>query len=97
MAKTVSKKNIRKPKKIVSPFSAYWKKNNFLLLFLGLIIIILGFVFLSMSPWSSFPSLFISPVLLVIGYLLILPSSILYYKKDQPSNQEGHDIASGKS
>ena len=97
MAKTVSKKNIRKTKKIVSPFSAYWKKNNFLLLLLGLIIIIAGFVFMSMGPWSSFPSLFISPVLLVIGYLLVLPASVLYFKKEQPVNQEGQDIASGKS
>ncbi len=97
MAKAVSKKNIRKAKKIVSPFSVYWKKNNFLLLLLGLVIIIAGFVFMSMGPWNSFPSLFISPVLLVIGYLLVLPASILYFKKDKPDNQEGHDLASGKS
>lgn len=97
MAKAVNKKNVRKSKKIVSPFGVYWKKNNFLLLFLGLILIIAGFAFMSMGQWSSFPALYISPVMLVIGYLLILPSSILYYKKENHANQEGNNIAPGKS
>jgi len=96
MAKTVNKKNIRKSKKIVSPFGVYWKRNNFYILFLGLVVIIAGFLFMSMSPWNSFPSLFIAPVLLIIGYLLILPTSILYYKKEQTDKQEGNDIATSK-
>ena len=97
MAKTVGKKNIRKAKKIESPFNAYWRKRNFILLLLGLVVIIAGFIFMSMGQWDSFPSLFISPVLLVIGYLLILPASILYLKKEHPAEKEGHEIASGKS
>ncbi len=97
MSKTISRKNIRKQKKISSPFEIYWKKGNYLLLFAGLVVIILGFIFMSMGSWNSFPSLFISPILLVIGYFLILPASILYMKKEKPANQDGQEIASGKS
>ncbi len=98
MAKKVNKKNIRKTKKTALPsFSIYWDKKNYLLLAVGIAVIIIGFYFMSMGAWNSFPSLFISPILLLIGYLLILPASILYMKKEEPENKEGQEIASGKS
>ncbi len=97
MAKVQSKKNIRKTKKMISPFNIYWRKGNYILLFIGLAVIILGFIFMSMGSWDSFPSLFISPILLIVGYLLILPASILYMKKEKAVNQNEQDIASGKS
>ncbi len=97
MAKVQSKKNIRKTKKIISPFNIYWEKKNYILLMIGILIIILGYIFMSMGSWDSFPSLFISPVLLIIGYLLILPASILYTKKEKAVNQNEQEIASGKS
>ena len=98
MAKPVKKKNIRKTKKsISSPFNIYWDKKNYLLLALGIAVIIIGYVFMSMGSWNSFPSLFISPILLIIGYIIILPASILYMKKKEEVNKEDQEIASGKS
>ena len=97
MAKVQNKKNIRKAKKNISPFNIYWKKGNFVLLLIGILVIILGYIFMSMGSWDSFPSLFISPILLIIGYLLILPASILYSKKEKAVNQNEQEIASGKS
>jgi hypothetical protein len=97
MAKQVNKKNVRKPKKIVSPFNIYWKKRNFIFLFTGLIVIISGFVLLSLGSWDSFPSLFISPVVLLIGYLIILPASILFTDKNEVENKDAQEITAAKN
>ncbi|MGD1006594.1 MAG: hypothetical protein ABR980_05120 [Ignavibacteriaceae bacterium] len=97
MAKQVNKRNVRKPRKIVSPFNIYWKKKNFAFLFIGLIVIIIGFVLMSLGSWDSFPSLFISPVVLVIGYLIILPASILFTDKKEVENKDAQEIAPGKN
>jgi len=98
MAKKVNRKNLKKTKKAALPtFTIYWGSKNYLLLTLGIVVIIAGFVFMAMGPWNSFSSLYISPILLIIGYLFILPASILYMKKEEPENKEGQEIASGKS
>ena len=97
MPKQVNKRNTRKPKKIVSPFSVYWKKKNFIFLFIGLIVIIAGFAFMSIGSWDSSPSLFISPVVLLIGYLIILPVSVLFTGKNEAENKEEQDIVQGKN
>ena len=92
------RKNIRKVKKSsVSPFNIYWDKKNYMLLFIGIGVIVIGYVFMSMGPWNSFSSLFISPILLVIGYVLILPASILYMKKKKADKFGDDEVASGKS
>ncbi len=84
MAKAVKKRTAKKSKKAAaaaSPFNIYWEKKNYLLLGIGFAILILGYIFMSMGNWDSFPSLVISPILLVIAYLLIFPAAILYKKK----------------
>jgi uncharacterized membrane protein len=91
MAKKVKRKNIRKSKKItqaVSPFGIYWEKQNYYLLFLGFAVIIVGFYLMTIGPWDSTPSLVISPILLVIGYILIFPASVLARKKRDKNNLE---------
>jgi membrane protein YdbS with pleckstrin-like domain len=98
MAKRVNKKNVRKAKKSLhGSFNVYWTKKNYLILSAGLAVIIIGFFLMSIGPWQSFPSLFISPILLVIGYLIILPAAVLYRSKEKSENTEGQEIASSKS
>ncbi|MFO7446476.1 MAG: hypothetical protein R6W90_08920 [Ignavibacteriaceae bacterium] len=91
MAKTVKKKSIHTAKKkYTSPFGIYWEKKNYLFLFLGFALLILGYFVMSMGDWDSFPSLVISPIILFIAYILIFPASILYRKKEseKPVDQE---------
>jgi uncharacterized membrane protein len=91
MAKKIKKKNIRKTKKSiasVSPFGIYWEKLNYYFLILGFAIIILGFYLMSIGPWDSIPSLVISPILLIIGYILIFPASILYKKRNNKDTSQ---------
>ncbi len=84
-------------KTLTSPFNIYWGKNNYYLLFTGIGIIIIGFYLMSIGPWNSFTSLVISPIVLIIGYLLFIPASIFYRKKNDTENTKESKIASGKS
>ena len=100
MAKKVVKKSFRKTKKIavpVSPFSIYWSKQNYYFLFLGFAVIILGFYLMSIDPWDSFPSLVISPIFLILGYILIFPASIFFRRKNKKENSKDTNIDPGKS
>ena len=58
-------------------------KTNLLFFAIGLGLIILGFIALAQGPWDSFSSLTIAPVLLVLGYCVIIPLAILYKKKQK--------------
>jgi membrane protein YdbS with pleckstrin-like domain len=99
MAKKVIKKHTKQTKKAsVSPFNIYWEKKNYYLLIAGFLIIITGFYFMSIGSWNSFPSLVISPILLIIGYVLVFPLSIFYRKKSSPKSEtEEVKIDTGKS
>lgn len=76
------RKNIRSQKKTEkSPFNNYWKKENFYILFGGIAVVILGFFLMSQDPYDSTVSLSISPIVLLIAYLIIFPLSIFYRKR----------------
>ena len=88
MAKTIRKKNIRNAKNVkkakkaaVSPFNIYWKKKNYIFLFLGFALLFVGYYLMSIKPWNSFPALNISPVILIIAYVVIFPAAILFREK----------------
>ena len=66
----------------------FFVSGNYLLFGLGLIVIIIGFIALSNGPWNSFSSLTLAPVLLIIGYLVIVPLAILYKKKNNQKESE---------
>ena len=57
-------------------------KINWILFGAGVLTLILGYISLSIGPWNSFWSLTLAPILLVIGYCLLIPVAILYKKKD---------------
>ena len=80
MAKT--KKRVKDVKKsYVSPFINYWVKENYIILFAGLFVLLLGFFLMAQGPWNNPVSMTISPIVLLIAYLVIFPLSILYKKK----------------
>jgi hypothetical protein len=43
----------------------------------GAALIILGYIFLSQGPWDSVSSLTIAPILLVLGYCVFIPVSLI--------------------
>lgn len=87
-------KRFSKDQKIkLSPFKDYWSKYNFYLLYLGIGILILGYYLMSLGTWDNFISLSVSPVILLIAYLVLIPVAILFKKRS--SKEEEND--SGKS
>lgn len=89
MATKTKKKNVKTvtSKSISSPFNIYWEKTNYLLFGIGIFLIIIGFYFMGQGEWNSTSSMMISPVLLFLGFIVILPASIFYRKKVAASQE----------
>lgn len=85
MAVKTKKKNVKtsSSKTLPSPFNIYWERTNYLLFGLGMLLIIFGFYFMSLGEWDSSSSLLISPILLFLGFVVVMPASILYRKKSE--------------
>ena len=81
MGKQIKKQSRLRKVKSESPFKNYWEKSNYLLLGLGLIVLVIGFYLMTFGPWDNPVSLSLSPVVLLIAYLVIFPLSILHKKK----------------
>ena len=82
MATKTKKKNVKTSgKSLPSPFNMYWERTNYILFGLGMFLIILGFYFMGQGEWDSSSSLVISPILLFLGFVVVMPISILYRKK----------------
>lgn len=81
MAK-VRKQNLRK-RGFVSPFNNYWSKENYILLFVGILLLFVGYGLMGQGNWDSSLSLTYSPIVLIVAYLIVFPLSIFYRKKSE--------------
>ena len=54
-----------------------YKRKNYLLFGVGVFVIIVGYLIMYLGEVNSFQSLVISPLLLLVGYLVIIPMAIL--------------------
>ena len=55
-----------------------FNKKNYLLFGIGILVIILGYIIMGTGDVNSFQSIKLAPILLFIGYLIIIPLSIFY-------------------
>ncbi len=55
-------------------------KENFYIIGVGLIVILAGYLALAKGPIEGFLPLVLAPILLVLGYCVIIPLGILYKK-----------------
>ncbi len=62
-------------------FNDFWTKTNTVLLLTGFGILILGFYLMSFGPWDNPVSLTLSPIVLLIAYLIVFPVTIFYRKR----------------
>ena len=60
-------------------------RKNWTLAAAGLAVILLGYVFLCIPPAEGFFSLTLAPVLLVVGYCVLIPMAILV--RDQSASE----------
>lgn len=82
MAQKIKRKQAVQKKRLISPFNIYWNKQNYFFLLLGFILLIIGYYVMSLGSWDSTESLILSPIILVIAYVLIFPLSIFSRKKE---------------
>jgi hypothetical protein len=61
-------------------FSWPYKRKNYLLFGVGVFVIIVGYLVMYFGEVDSFQSLVISPLLLLAGYLVIIPMALLSIK-----------------
>ena len=74
----IEKREPAKKKAVIGslPFS----KINYQILGAGILCIILGYVALAQDPWNGTMPLVVAPILLVIGYCVLIPIGILFRK-----------------
>ena len=58
-----------------------FNKANYLLLLSGIFLIILGYSIMAYGEVNSFQSLTLAPIILFIGYIILIPSSLIYKKR----------------
>ena len=59
-----------------------YDKENYILFCAGIITIILGYIIMATGDTYSFQSLSLAPILLFIGYIILVPLALIY-KKDK--------------
>jgi hypothetical protein len=85
MAKAVKGKQVRKTKtEHVFPF----EKENYVIMGIGLLFIVAGYIAMSGNVVEGFSQLTLSPLLLLTGYCVIIPIGIMYRKKQKPPSQD---------
>lgn len=67
-------------------FKDFWARGNYFLLLLAILILTLGYYLMTFSPWSNNISLNISPIVLLIGYVIVIPLSIFLKFNKNNSN-----------
>lgn len=70
-------KNLKDQKKVTkSPFNDYWHKINYTFLIISMLVLITGYYFMTNGAWDSTLSMSVSPVILLIVYLILIPLAI---------------------
>lgn len=83
MAKVLKLKKIRKDE--IFPF----EKQNYIIIGAGILCIIAGYMALLEKTVDGFLPLYVAPILLVLGYCVLIPLGILYTRKEkQPTSEQ---------
>jgi hypothetical protein len=77
----------RKKKPGAPTFSLPFTRINYLGLGIGLVIVVIGYICLAQPPWDGFVSLTLAPILLFLGYCVVIPVSILLREPKSKASQ----------
>ncbi len=61
-------------------------KINYQILGAGILCLILGYFALAQDPWDGTLPLVVAPILLVLGYCIVIPIGILYRTRTKMEN-----------
>ena len=62
-------------------------KHNFMIMGIGLLVILAGYLAMLEGSVEGFLPLVVAPILLVVGYCIIIPLGILYKKSYSGANE----------
>ncbi|MEE9572183.1 MAG: DUF3098 domain-containing protein [Candidatus Neomarinimicrobiota bacterium] len=72
----------KKQSKVVHLFEGWaFKKINYLIFLVGLLLIISGYIIMAMGEVDSFQSITLAPILLFFGYVVAIPIALIYRPK----------------
>ena len=98
MARKFQEKSRFQKRKIRKETPLPFTRSNYYFIAIGIGIIILGFIAMAEGSVEGTLPLVVAPILLVIGYCVIIPIGILYRKKavppETPGQQQGPEGAS---
>jgi hypothetical protein len=86
--RTVAKQNKAKVRKPIRETALPLVRQNFVILGAGILVIAAGYVAMIEGSIEGFLPLVVSPILLVLGYCVIIPIGILYRKRSHPAEQK---------
>lgn len=92
MAKAKTPVKAKKTKKIEHLHINFTNKN-YMIVGLGILVIIIGYVFMSENSVDGFLPSVLAPILLVVGYLVIVPLGIMF--NDKSGNAAADENAAG--
>ena len=65
------------------PNAWIFTNTNYLIFLIGLLMILAGYIIMANGEVYSNQSLIISPLMLFIGYIILIPFALLYKKKEK--------------
>ena len=65
------------------PTSWIFTNTNYLIFLIGFLMILAGYIIMANGEVYSNQSLIISPLMLFIGYIILIPFALLYKKKEK--------------
>jgi len=65
--------------------------KNYMIIGLGILLIIIGYVFMAENSVDGFLPTVVAPILLVLGYIVVVPIGILY--KDKSVAEAGTEMS----
>jgi len=63
-------------------------QKNLITFIIGTVVIVIGYILLSVAPWDNPVSLSVAPIVLILGYLVIFPMAIFIGSKQAEEHIE---------
>lgn len=73
----------KKPESGKIPNTWIFTNTNYLIFLIGLLMILAGYIIMANGEVYSNQSLIISPLMLFVGYIILIPFALLYKKKEK--------------
>ena len=70
--------NENNPEKIQLIDGWSFNKINYIIFFIGVLFIIFGYIIMATGTVNSFQSLTLAPIMLFLGYIILIPASLIY-------------------